>query len=593
MSWSLCLSTVAGRVRGLGWFRAPFLTLALLGSGTAHALTCGDIMKMHRSEVPQHVIISTMDEMATAQYEADLLGIELGELASDFYTAAGIDCLTREGAPEEIIAAARRQQETLSVGTGPVFDRMPTPRDRPTAPAASSASGQGLAPVQRTPFVDCAGPAKAQECVEIGWRHTTGEAQPKDDALASAYYAEACAYGNSGGCHNLGLAYLWGYGVPADPLRALELYERSCALGSRSICKSLRTDPILLALKRCRKGAGGGCNAANAHYTQETGYGGYVAGATRSWGAQVVLATHGCEELGHQTSCKRLASLRENYQETRFTPSILEIDGQRIGPVARGCVGNNNADLCMVAVSRLDHEKWSTSWSHLDRYVAASKLCELGNGKGCTVKRDIENGKVPMTMKQAMGGALSAAGQIAGAMSEELANAGHMNAAGAAYVAGVVAPEMGRGMQGGEDAVWVGGAVAIGNAVAAQVRSGLQDAHARATLQGPPIGPPVPSAASSVPSTSTAQPTVRPEDCMVFPKTDHCSEQLKLEGAACRSQHPDDGTPASKTRYASCFKQATERHGACVRQAEAEAQARLSPECRSPSGSGAASTLGQ
>ena len=80
----------------------------------------------------------------------------------------------------------------------------------------------------------------------------------------------------------------------------------------------------------------------------------------------------------------------------------------------------------------------------------------------------------------------------------------------------------------------------------------------------------------------------------MFPSDDHCYDQLKLEGAACRSQHPDDGTPASKTRYASCFKQATVRHAACVRQAEADARARLSPECTSrPGASGAASTTEQ
>ncbi|MDP2311196.1 MAG: hypothetical protein Q8P18_34565 [Pseudomonadota bacterium] len=68
---------------------APALALALLWSPSAHALTCEEIMNMVNVNVPASIVVETIDS------------------SGDKFTSDDIRCLTNEGAPAEIVAAAK------------------------------------------------------------------------------------------------------------------------------------------------------------------------------------------------------------------------------------------------------------------------------------------------------------------------------------------------------------------------------------------------------------------------------------------------------------------------------------------------------
>lgn len=68
---------------------APALALALLWSPSAHALSCEEIMNMVNVNVPASIVVQTIDD-AGQQFSSD-----------------DVRCLTNEGAPAEVIAAAK------------------------------------------------------------------------------------------------------------------------------------------------------------------------------------------------------------------------------------------------------------------------------------------------------------------------------------------------------------------------------------------------------------------------------------------------------------------------------------------------------
>ncbi len=72
---------------------APALVLALLWSPSAHALNCGEIMNMVNVNVPAAIVVQTITE------------------SGETFSADAIRCLTNEGAPAEVISAAKAQMQ--------------------------------------------------------------------------------------------------------------------------------------------------------------------------------------------------------------------------------------------------------------------------------------------------------------------------------------------------------------------------------------------------------------------------------------------------------------------------------------------------
>ncbi|MDP2312115.1 MAG: hypothetical protein Q8P41_04360 [Pseudomonadota bacterium] len=72
---------------------APALALALLWSPSAHALSCDEIMNMVNVNVPASIVVQTIED------------------AGDSFSSDDVRCLTNEGAPEEVIAAAKAQMQ--------------------------------------------------------------------------------------------------------------------------------------------------------------------------------------------------------------------------------------------------------------------------------------------------------------------------------------------------------------------------------------------------------------------------------------------------------------------------------------------------
>lgn len=66
-------------------------TLALLWTPAAHAMSCADIMNMVNVNVPTSIVVQTIEE------------------SGDSFSADDVRCLTNEGAPPEIVAAAKSQ----------------------------------------------------------------------------------------------------------------------------------------------------------------------------------------------------------------------------------------------------------------------------------------------------------------------------------------------------------------------------------------------------------------------------------------------------------------------------------------------------
>ncbi|MES2640450.1 MAG: hypothetical protein V4850_13235 [Myxococcota bacterium] len=83
---------------------APALALALLWSPSAHALSCEEIMNMVNVNVPASIVVQTIDD-AGQQFSSD-----------------DVRCLTNEGAPAEVIAAAKAlmQKDTPDEEADPV-----------------------------------------------------------------------------------------------------------------------------------------------------------------------------------------------------------------------------------------------------------------------------------------------------------------------------------------------------------------------------------------------------------------------------------------------------------------------------------------
>ncbi len=72
---------------------APALALALLWSPSAHALSCDEIMNMVNVNVPAAIVVQTIED------------------AGEQFTSDDIRCLTNEGAPAEVVAAAKAQMQ--------------------------------------------------------------------------------------------------------------------------------------------------------------------------------------------------------------------------------------------------------------------------------------------------------------------------------------------------------------------------------------------------------------------------------------------------------------------------------------------------
>jgi len=72
---------------------APALALAMLWSPSAHALSCDEIMNMVNVNVPASIVVDTIAS------------------SGETFSADAIRCLTNEGAPAEIVAAAKAQMQ--------------------------------------------------------------------------------------------------------------------------------------------------------------------------------------------------------------------------------------------------------------------------------------------------------------------------------------------------------------------------------------------------------------------------------------------------------------------------------------------------
>lgn len=70
---------------------APVVTLAMLWSGSAFALSCSEIMNMVNVNVPTAIVVQTIDE------------------SGETFTADDLRCLTNDGAPAEVVAAVKKR----------------------------------------------------------------------------------------------------------------------------------------------------------------------------------------------------------------------------------------------------------------------------------------------------------------------------------------------------------------------------------------------------------------------------------------------------------------------------------------------------